>query len=53
VLNLRLQKSLHRQADYALSLTLDLNNLLDERYDMPWGFQDPGFKAAAGLNLVF
>lgn len=53
VLNVRLQKSLKRDADYALNLTVDLNNLTDKRYDMPWDFRDPGFNAFAGLHLVF
>jgi outer membrane receptor protein involved in Fe transport len=53
ILCLRLQKSLYRDAERALSLTLDLNNLLDERFAMPFSFEDPGFNAFAALNLVF
>jgi outer membrane receptor protein involved in Fe transport len=53
VLCLRLQKSLYRDAERALSLSLDLNNLLDERYEMPFSFEDPGFNAFVALNLIF
>jgi outer membrane receptor protein involved in Fe transport len=53
ILCLRLHKSLYRDAERALSLTLDLNNLLDDRFEMPFSFQDPGFNAFAALNLLF
>lgn len=53
ILDVRLQKSLYRDAERALHLTLDLNNLFDERFTMPWSFRDPGINVSAALNLVF
>jgi outer membrane receptor protein involved in Fe transport len=52
-MNVRLQKNLLRNADHSLNLTVDVNNLLDKRFDMPWGFKDPGLNIFAGLHLVF
>jgi outer membrane receptor protein involved in Fe transport len=53
VVNVRVQKNLQRTADHSLNLTVDVNNLLDKRFDMPWGFIDPGRSLFASLNLVF
>ena len=49
VFSLRLQQPLRRD----IALVVDLNNLGNRRYDMPWGFRDPGFSGFAGLNLTF
>ncbi|MBK6741901.1 MAG: TonB-dependent receptor [Hydrogenophilales bacterium] len=48
VLNLRIQHAIRDN----LELIVDLNNLTDCRYDMPFEFRDPGFNAYAGLNLT-
>jgi outer membrane receptor protein involved in Fe transport len=53
VLNARLQKELVRKPAYSANLILDLNNLLDRHYNLPFGFQDPGFNAWAGVDLRF
>lgn len=53
VLSLRLNKNLFRNTDRSLSLTVDLNNLTDERYKNLWDFQDTGFNTFAGLQLIF
>jgi len=41
--------------DYAsgLGLMLEINNLGDRRYDMPYGFQNPGVSVFAGLTQRF
>lgn len=52
-LDLRLQKPLARTSDYTLNLTLDLNNLLDRRYEMPWQFRETGFNALVSLQFTF
>lgn len=49
VLNVRLQQQLRSNVD----LLVDLNNIGNCRYDMPWGFRDAGFSAFAGLNFTF
>lgn len=53
VLNVKAQKTLFKNNEYALHAALDLNNVLDKRYEMPWQFQDPGFNAFASLELKF
>lgn len=53
VLNIRAQKKLFKIADYTLNAALDLNNIFDKRYEMPWQFRDPGFNAFASLELQF
>ncbi|GAM10233.1 ferrichrome outer membrane transporter [Geobacter sp. OR-1] len=53
VLNIRAQKILFKSADYALNAAVDLNNLFDKRYEMPWQFRDPGFNAFGSLELTF
>ena len=53
VLNIHLQKELRRDDTSSLDLFVDLNNLANRRYDMPWGFRDPGFNAFAGVNATF
>lgn len=53
VLNLRLQHVLKQDAASRVSLFVDLNNLTNRRFDMPWGFRDPGLNAYIGLNATF
>lgn len=48
VLNVRLQQNWRP----GLDLVVDLNNLGDRRYDMPWGFRDPGFNGFVGLKFT-
>ncbi|MBA3022828.1 MAG: TonB-dependent receptor [Sideroxydans sp.] len=49
VLNMRIQKAIRQD----IGVFVDLNNLVDRRFDMPWGFRDPGFNAFAGLDVTF
>jgi iron complex outermembrane recepter protein len=53
VLNLKIEKTVYTTPGYELVATLDLNNLTDNKYEMPWQFQDPGFNAFASLELRF
>ena len=53
VLNLHLQHVLKQDAASRVSVFMDLNNLTNRRFDMPWGFRDPGVNACAGLNVTF
>lgn len=53
VINIKVQKSLLKSSDYTLNASLDLNNVFDRRYEMPWQFQDPGFNAFGSLELTF
>lgn len=51
--NLKIQKSLFKGKGYKAEAHLDLINLTDNRYEMPWQFKDPGFSAFAGVDLFF
>jgi outer membrane receptor protein involved in Fe transport len=53
VVNLNAQKLLFKTPNYQANLSLDLNNLFDRKYEMPWQFQDPGFNAMARLEISF
>lgn len=53
VINLNVQKLIVKTKDYSANLSLDLNNLFNKKYEMPWQFQDPGFNAMAKLELRF
>ncbi|HZF70422.1 TonB-dependent receptor plug domain-containing protein [Sulfuricurvum sp.] len=53
VFNAKLQKNIFRNSDYSINTLLDLNNITDRRYSMPWGFVDPGFNAFASVAITF
>lgn len=53
LVNMRLQKEIFRQQDTRLNLTLDLNNVTDTAYKMPWDFRDVGFNTFAQFDLTF
>jgi outer membrane receptor protein involved in Fe transport len=48
---LRLQAAVAAGARGEVVFALDLNNLVDDRYAMPWQFRDPGFNALASVAL--
>ncbi len=52
-LDLRVQKPLSRIRDAGVLFNLDLNNLADNRYEMPWQFRNIGFNMLVGLEFVF
>lgn len=53
VVNLRAQKILYHSTAQSLRLTLDLTNLTDRQYRMPFDFRDPGFAAYAGIDFRY
>lgn len=53
VLNIKIQKPLFTSSGYTLNAALDLNNVTNERYSMPWQFRDPGFNAFGSVELTF
>lgn len=53
VVNLRAQKILLRSELQSVHLTLDLINLTDRQYRMPFDFRDPGLAAFAGLEIRY
>lgn len=53
VVNLNINKGLFKTDKYSSNLKLELNNIFDKKFEMPWQFQDPGFNAMAKLELYF
>lgn len=53
VLNMKVTKVLTQTDKHYLDLHLDLYNLTNNNYKMPWAFQDPGFSAAGGMEIRF
>ncbi|WP_297212156.1 MULTISPECIES: TonB-dependent receptor [Thermodesulfovibrio] len=51
--NLNIKKELFRTDKYYSNLILEINNLFDKKYEMPWQFQDPGFNAMLKWELNF
>ena len=47
------RKVVTKTTDYTLNAGLDLNNLANRKYTMPWQFQDPGFNLLASLEVTF
>jgi iron complex outermembrane recepter protein len=53
VLNAKLRKTLVKRQAYRLDAYLELYNLTNNDFKMPWQFQDPGFSATGGIKAVF
>lgn len=50
--NIKIHKAIPSSAGHSLSAFIDLNNITDQRFEMPWGFSDPGFNAFIGLEAT-
>jgi outer membrane cobalamin receptor len=46
--------NMHMQGDISknIRINVDLNNITDRKYEMPWQFQNPGFNAFASIQLI-
>lgn len=53
LVNARLEQRVRTQDGYDLSLYLEPYNITNQTFEMPWGFQDPGFSANGGLMVSF
>ncbi|MFZ2956337.1 MAG: TonB-dependent receptor [Candidatus Ozemobacteraceae bacterium] len=53
VLNLKLQKKFLDTADHSVSGIIDLNNITNKKYEMPWQFGNPGFNFFGSLEMMF
>ncbi len=53
VVNVKVEKTVYTSPAYNVVAALDLNNLTNEDYEMPWQFQDPGFNALASMEVRF
>ncbi len=53
LLNASLTKGLVRRDAYRVDAYLDLYNITDNEFEMPWQFQDPGFSTIGGVKMTF
>jgi outer membrane receptor protein involved in Fe transport len=53
VINMKIQKVLFKTKDFKGNFVLDLINLTNRKYEMPWQFQDPGFSMFGSIELHF
>lgn len=53
VLNAKIEKALLKAEAYKLDGYIDLYNITNNKFEMPWQFQDPGFAASGGFKFVF
>jgi len=53
IINVNARMVLLKKTAYQANLNVDLNNITDKKFEMPWQFQDPGFNALASIEFVF
>lgn len=53
VLSANVQQIIHETPEHSIRLNVDLYNLTDNRYEMPWQFQDTGFSVLGGIEGRF
>ncbi len=53
LVNARVQYGVSTRDGYDLTLFLEPYNLTNQTFEMPWGFQDPGFSTNGGLMVSF
>jgi len=52
-MNMKAQKQLYQNRDFTADLVVDVNNILNKKFEMPWQFQDPGFNTLASIVVTF
>lgn len=52
LLNANIRKTMVTAPSYRVDGYVELYNLTDNQFEMPWQFQDPGFSVTAGIKLV-
>ena len=51
--NAKIEKQWVKSEDVSVSVFLDIYNLADDEFEMPWQFQDPGISATGGVRVIF
>lgn len=52
-LNANIQKQLLTTNSYSSNIKVELNNIFNKKYEMPWQFQDVGFNIMVRCELIF
>ena len=53
LVNARIEKLFRSKDGHDVKLYVEPYNLTNQDFEMPWGFQDPGFSANGGISVVF
>ena len=53
IVNVNIQKMLISQPGYSAKLRIDLTNVTNQKYEMPWQFRNPGFGYFGGVEVIF
>ena len=53
IVNVNVRKTLAAKPNHSFDLIVDLYNITNEKYEMPWQFRDPGFSMYAGIEARF
>lgn len=53
LVNIIFSKTYSLSGNQKLNVYLKLYNITNNKFDMPWGFRDPGFKYTMGARLAF
>lgn len=53
LLNAKVEKTVLKGEKHKLDAYVDFYNITNNKFIMPWQFQDPGFAATGGLKFVF
>jgi iron complex outermembrane recepter protein len=53
LINLMASKTFKLKNDYSLNLFVNLYNITNNKFEMPWQFRDPGFNYSIGLRFSF
>lgn len=53
IINIKAAKLLYKTQSYKANLNIELSNITDKKFEMPWQFRDTGFNAFAGMELIF
>jgi outer membrane receptor protein involved in Fe transport len=51
VVDMMIQKGLFKGESYQMNLNIEIHNLFNRKFEMPWQFQNPGFEAMARIVL--
>ncbi|MEJ5301218.1 MAG: TonB-dependent receptor [Thermodesulforhabdaceae bacterium] len=53
LINIHIEKGLVKASSWQMNLSLDFNNITNNKYEMPWQFKDPGFNTLARIEIKF
>ncbi len=52
-INIKANKLLYKTQSYKANLNIELSNITDKKFEMPWQFRDTGFNAFGAIEFIF